>query len=58
MLNNQDGIEELKRLPERSSTESDVLFKNGEDGGREVILQKDKSNSIKDDSLFIARNNS
>jgi hypothetical protein len=58
MLNNQDGIEELKRLSERSSTESDVLFKNGEDGGREVILQKDKSNSIKDDSLFIARNNS
>jgi hypothetical protein len=58
MLNNQEGIEELKGFPERSSTESDVIFKNGEDGGREARLQEDKCNSNKDDILFTARNNS
>jgi hypothetical protein len=38
-LNNQEGIEDLNGFPERSSTESDVIFKNGKDGGREARLQ-------------------
>jgi hypothetical protein len=53
-LNSQKGIEELKRFPERSSTESDVIFKKGEDGGREASLQEAKFNSNREGILFTA----
>jgi hypothetical protein len=57
MLNNHEGNEGLlKGFPERSSTESDVIFKNGEDGGREAILQEAKCNSNRDGILLTARN--
>jgi hypothetical protein len=57
MLNNQEGNEELKGFPERSSTESDLIFKNGEDRGRAPRLQEAKCNSNRDDILLTTLNN-